>query len=115
MHELSIVKDIFQTLEEQYGKRVEEVEKIEVTAGLLCNVQPILIQNAFDAYTAEDSPFSKVELEVRINDIIAFCETCQANFEVYYHRFVCPCGTPSHVIIQGNELYISKVIFKTKK
>jgi hydrogenase nickel incorporation protein HypA/HybF len=115
MHELSIVKDIFDTLEGHYGARVEDVQQIQVTAGLLSNVQPVLIQNAFDAFIAENRGYAEMELEVVVNDIVAYCDVCQQNFPVLYHRFVCTCGQPSSTIVQGNELYISKVIFKQEK
>ncbi|MCW8314045.1 hydrogenase maturation nickel metallochaperone HypA [Sphingobacterium thalpophilum] len=112
MHELSIVKDIFDTLGSHYGSRVDDIQKIQVTAGLLSNVQPVLIQNAFDAFIIENAHYRDMEMEVVVNDIIAFCESCQKNFPVHFHRFVCDCGQPSNTIVQGNELYISKVIFK---
>lgn len=112
MHELSIVKDIFSTLEEHYEARVEDIQKIEITAGLLSNVQPVLIQNAFDAFITEHHNYKHMELEVVVQDIIAHCQTCNKDFKVEYHRFVCACGVPSTNIVQGNELYISKVIVK---
>lgn len=112
MHELSIVKDIFDTLSSEYGDRVEYVQKIQVTAGLLSNVQPVLIQNAFDAFIAESSEYQNMEMEVVVNEIIAHCDSCNKNFLVHYHRFVCDCGQTSSTIVQGNELFISKVIFK---
>lgn len=112
MHELSIVKDIFDTLSAEYGTRVESVQKIQVTAGLLSNVQPVLIQNAFDAFIATNSEYKEMEMEVGVNDIIAHCDSCDKDFPVSYHRFVCDCGQPSSTIVQGNELFISKVVFK---
>ncbi len=112
MHELSIVKDIFDTLEAHYNTRIEEISKIQVTAGLLSNVQPVLIQNAFDAFIADTVSYSDMELEVVVNDIVAHCERCNTDFPVRYHRFVCSCGQPSTTIVQGNELFISKVTFK---
>ncbi|HAD79427.1 MAG TPA: hydrogenase expression protein, partial [Flavobacteriaceae bacterium] len=54
MHELSIVKDIFDTLNEHYDSNIEDIEKVQITAGLLSNVQPVLIQNAFDAFIADN-------------------------------------------------------------
>ncbi|MHC5201279.1 hydrogenase maturation nickel metallochaperone HypA/HybF [Myroides sp. LJL119] len=113
MHELSIVKDIFDTLQEHYPDKVDEIVKIEITAGLLSNVQPILIQNAFNAFLQENSQkYRQIDLEVVVNDIVAHCDVCDKDFKVEFHRFVCPCGTPSSNIVQGDELYISKVIFK---
>lgn len=112
MHELSIVKDVFDTLEEHYPSNLENIEKIQITAGLLSNVQPVLIQNAFDAFIAENKTYGHMELEVLVKAIIAHCKVCNSDFPVHYHRFICPCGEPSADIVQGNELYISKVIFK---
>lgn len=112
MHELSIVKDIFDTLTSHYESRVNNIQKIQVTAGLLSNVQPVLIQNAFDAFILENIHYRDMEMEVVVNDIIAHCAHCQKNFSVHFHRFVCECGQPSSNIVQGDELYISQVIFK---
>lgn len=116
MHEMSIVKDIFDTLRREYEAKADDIQKIQVTAGLLSNVQPVLIQNAFDAYIADSPEHKEMELEVVVNEIIAHCAQCDKDFKVKYHRFVCDdCGSPTTDIVQGTELYISKVIFKPKK
>ncbi|MEC4117463.1 MULTISPECIES: hydrogenase maturation nickel metallochaperone HypA [Myroides] len=112
MHELTIVKDIFSTLEEHYQAKSEDIVKIEITAGLLSNVQPVLIQNAFDAFIADNETYKDMELDVVVQDIIAHCDSCNKDFKVEFHKFVCPCGQPSSNIVQGNDLFISKVIFK---
>lgn len=115
MHELSIVKDIFDTLNDHYDSKIENVAKVQITAGLLSNVQPVLIQNAFDAFIADNKEYNEIELEVLVNDIVAYCEKCHENFEVKYHKFVCDkCSTPSSTIVKGNELFISQVLFKNK-
>ncbi|NQD71740.1 hydrogenase maturation nickel metallochaperone HypA [Sphingobacterium shayense] len=114
MHELSIVKDIFQTLEQAYPETYKDIIKIEIQAGLLSNIQPVLIQNAFEAYIEEFQEYKKLELEVTILPIIAHCAVCNNTFEVKYHRFVCECGVSSDNIIQGEELKISKVTFNKK-
>ncbi|NGM63992.1 hydrogenase maturation nickel metallochaperone HypA [Sphingobacterium sp. SGR-19] len=115
MHELGIVKDIFRTLEEAYPDRYESIVKINLEAGLLSSLQPILIQNAFEAYVMDDTRFKNTELEVSILPIIAYCKNCDKQFEVKYHRFVCECGQPSDTIIQGEELRISQVTFQEDK
>ncbi|MFD1770926.1 hydrogenase maturation nickel metallochaperone HypA/HybF [Sphingobacterium suaedae] len=112
MHEVAIVRDIFSTLEAAYPDRMDRILKIEIQAGLLCSVQPILIQNAFQAFVLETPHYAQTELEVELLPIVAYCPSCAKNFEVLYHRFVCGCGKPSDQIIQGEELRISKVIFK---
>ena len=112
MHEISIVRQIFSTLEETYSESHEKIVKVEIEAGLLSNIQPILIQNAFEAICVEEPHLRQVELEVRVLPIVAFCSQCNQDFEVKFHRFVCPCGTPSKKITQGEELQIAKVDFK---
>ena len=55
MHEISLVRTIFRTLEEQFQPdELERVETIELKIGPLANVESILLQNAFDAVVAED-------------------------------------------------------------
>ena len=115
MHEIGIVKDIFKTLEEAYPDRYENIIKINLEAGLLSSLQPILIQNAFEAYVLDDVRFKNTELEVSILPIIAYCQHCDKNFEVKYHRFVCDCGQSSDQIVQGEELRISQVTFQENK
>lgn len=112
MHETGIVQDMFDTLRDEYPERYQEIVKIQLEAGLLSNIQPILIQNAFEAYIMEDIRFKDTELEVKVLPILAFCEVCQQSFEVVFHRFVCDCGTPSTQVIQGEELRITQVTFK---
>ncbi len=112
MHETGIVEEIFDTLQQEYPDRYKLIVKIQLEAGLLSNIQPILIQNAFEAYVIDHPQFADVELEVKVLSIHAFCTNCKEAFEVLFHRFVCHCGTPSSQIIQGEELRISQVIFK---
>lgn len=112
MHEIAIVKDIFKTLEQAYPDTYKQISKIKIQAGLLANIQPILIQNAFEAFILDEVLFRETELEVELLPIIAHCTTCESDFEVRFHRFVCVCGRSSSQIMQGEELRISQVIFK---
>lgn len=114
MHEVPIVKDIFRTLEEHYGDKLDRITKVQVEAGLLCSVQPVLIQNAFEALILEETRFSNIDMEVVLLPVIAFCTKCDKAFEVKQSRFVCACGTASAKIIQGEELRISKVEYLTE-
>lgn len=114
MHEVSVVRNIFSTLQEAYPDRYQDISKVLIEAGLLSNIQPILIQNAFEALMHDEPSLADVELEVRLLPIIAHCDKCQKDFEVLQHRFICSCGMPSKKIVQGEELQISKVEFIRK-
>jgi hydrogenase nickel incorporation protein HypA/HybF len=111
MHEISIVRNVFETLQETYPDKFERITKVQIEAGLLSNIQPILIQSAFEALIVEEPALSAIELEVLLLPIIAHCDACDEDFEVKRHKFVCECGTPSKNIVQGEELQISRVEF----
>jgi hydrogenase nickel incorporation protein HypA/HybF len=111
MHEVAIIQDILQTLEANYSDKITKIKKVEIEAGLLCSVQPILIQNAYEAIIASEPKFANIELDVKILPIIAYCKSCNNNFEVVRHKFVCKCGEATRKIIQGEELRISRIDF----
>lgn len=111
MHEISIVRDIVQNLEDHYQERFSDIRNVKIEAGLLCNIQPVLIQNAFEALRLEDKRLDNVDLQIKLLPIIAYCENCRKNFEVKLHKFVCGCGTPSRTIVQGEELRITQIEF----
>ncbi len=115
MHETGIVQEMFDLLQEEYPTRFNDIVKVQLEAGLLSNIQPILIQNAFEAYVLDHGQFQNTELEVKVLPILAFCDTCKQSFEVIFHRFVCACGKASEQVLQGEELRITQVTFKTKE
>jgi len=111
MHEISLVRNIMRTLEDEFPGRLPRVTRVQVKAGLLSNVQPVLLQNAFEA-VAEDQPeYSHIRLEVIVLPILIRCDECDRMHEVEAYRFVCACGKPSRNVVQGDELYISEVEF----
>jgi hydrogenase nickel incorporation protein HypA/HybF len=112
MHEISLVRNIFKTLEDEFPGEIERVRGIHLNVGLLSNVQPILMQNAFEAVLLDEPRYNKAWLQVKVLPIVIHCDDCDKNSEVQQYKFVCDaCGKPSKNIIQGEELLISKVEF----
>jgi hydrogenase nickel incorporation protein HypA/HybF len=113
MHEISLVRTIFRTLEEQFTpEELDNVEVIELKIGPLANVEKILLQNAFDAVVEEDEVrFKGVVLKVNMVPILIQCPVCDQITEVHQYRFVCSCGKPCGNVVQGNELMIERVVF----
>ena len=109
MHEIALVKNMFQMLEESFPGRIENIRTITLTAGLLSNVQPILIQNAFDAVLKEEQRYKNVSLQVKILPILIHCTDCDATTEIKHYTFVCSCGLPCNNIIQGQELSVTEI------
>lgn len=112
MHEISLVRNIFRTLEEEFPGRVEQVRTIRLKVGLLSNVQPILMQNAFAAVLEDEPRYAAAALEVEVLPVLIQCEACGNTTTVQQYKFVCTCGTPSKNIVQGEELMISQVVFE---
>ena len=111
MHEISLVKNIFGSLDSVYSEADRsKIAKIYMKVGLLSNVEPILMQNAFEAVVAtERKEYQGCELEIEVLPILVYCDECKKESEVINFKFVCACNRPSNNIIQGNELLISGV------
>lgn len=112
MHEISLVRNIFKTLEAEFEKdELEKLSQIDLKVGLLSNVEPILMQNAFEAVTQDEQRFQKAELQVNVVPIIIKCELCGDESEVKNYSFKCRNGHPTKNILQGEELTIERVHF----
>lgn len=109
MHEISLVRTIFKTLEEEFPGKLSQIKVIHLKAGLLSNVQPILMENAFQAVLEDEPRYRHTQLNIEVLPIIIRCDSCNRDHEVSQYRFVCACGKPSNHIIQGDELLISRV------
>ena len=112
MHEISLVRNIFRTLEAEFEeKELEKLSQIDLKVGLLSNVEPILMQNAFEAVTQDEQRFLEAKLQVKVVPIIIKCEICGDVSEVKNYSFKCRNGHPTKNIIQGEELTIERVHF----
>jgi hydrogenase nickel incorporation protein HypA/HybF len=111
MHEISLVRNIFRTLEDEFPADMNRIRGIYLKAGLLSNVQPILMQNAFAAVLEDEPKYHQTSLHVEVLPILIHCDDCDKTTEVQQYRFVCTCGKPSRNVVQGEELLISKVEF----
>ena len=112
MHEISLVRNILRTLEAQLpAEELTRLSKIKLRIGLLSNVEPILMQNAFDAVTETEQPlFKTVQLDIELVPIRILCPSCGQESAVEQYRFRCGyCDTPSNEVVSGTELLISGV------
>lgn len=113
MHEISLVRNIFRTLEAEFKEEeLKQLSQIDLKVGLLSNVEPILMQNAFEAVTQDEQRFLQTKLVVNVVPIIIKCELCGDESEVKNYSFKCRNGHPTKNIIQGEELTIERVHFR---
>jgi hydrogenase nickel incorporation protein HypA/HybF len=111
MHEISLVRNILNTLADEFPDKVQQIVRIHLQAGILSNVQPILMQNAFEAIVEDEPKYARIKLEVEVLPILIHCDECDKTTEVEQYKFICPCGKPSRNIVQGEELMITQVEF----
>jgi hydrogenase nickel incorporation protein HypA/HybF len=111
MHEISLVKNIFKTLEDEFPGKIQNVRGIHLTVGLLSSVQPILMQNAFQAVLEDEPAYRNTSLYIEVLPIQIYCDECRKTTLVENNKFICSCGIPGRKIVQGEELLISKVEF----
>ena len=114
MHEVSLVRNIFRTLETEFSEAERRhITTINLKIGLLSNVEPVLLQNAFEAVIATENPeYQRTKLNTEIIPIEIYCAECNQRTRVENYRFVCHCGKPNNNIVQGMELLISGVEFE---
>lgn len=117
MHEISLVRNIFNTLEVEFSKEeLDNLQIIYLKVGLLSNVEPLLMQNAFDAVTTAEEKFRGVKLKVELVPIQIHCTSCNTNTTIENYKFACgTCGQPNNNVVKGTELLIHKVHFKEKE
>lgn len=113
MHEISLVRNIFNTLEAEFSKEeLDGLNAIDLKVGLLSNVEPILMQNAFEAVTTAEEKFQTVKLNVIKIPIEIHCKDCDTNSTIENYKFACAqCGKPNNNIVKGEELLIHQVHF----
>lgn len=113
MHETSIVHSIMRTLEQEFeAEKLAKMTAIHLKVGVLSNIEPRLLHNAYSAYHLSNPHYSHVELVIRSTSIKISCERCGHITNVENYRFICAkCEKPSKNIIQGEEMLIHQVAF----
>lgn len=113
MHEVSLVRSIFRTLEDEFpAEKMDRLVQVSLKVGLLSNVEPVLMQTAFQALTETEKKYEEVSLEIEIVPVAVYCSSCDHTSEVQQYKFVCEvCGQLNNNVVQGTELLIHQVYF----
>ncbi|MCB9053584.1 MAG: hydrogenase maturation nickel metallochaperone HypA [Lewinellaceae bacterium] len=113
MHEISLVRNIFNTLESEFSKaELGNLSAIDLRVGKLSNVEPILMQNAFEAVTTAEDKYQQVRLNIEVVPIEIYCSACDARSTIEDYKFACAaCGQPNNNVVKGTELLIHRVHF----
>lgn len=113
MHEISLVRSVINSLEEEFSTdELSRMETIHMDIGLLSNIEPRLMHNAFEAVAQAEGKYQEVKLDINVIPIVISCPNCGSESEVKDYKFFCSnCGTPSNNVIKGTEMLISRVTF----
>jgi hydrogenase nickel incorporation protein HypA/HybF len=113
MHEVSLARSIFNTIRSEVtADEYQRLSAVHLRVGRLANVEPLLMQNAFQAVTDSDYPEQAITLHIEVLPVLVHCQACDTTTEIESYTFVCSCGKPTANVVQGNELLISKIEFK---
>ncbi|RDY61115.1 hydrogenase maturation nickel metallochaperone HypA [Flagellimonas nanhaiensis] len=114
MHETSIVNSIMRTLEQEFEvEKLNKMKAIHLKVGILSNIEPRLLHNAYSAYHMTNPGYHHVKLHIESTELKIQCEICNHITEVKNYRFVCAnCEKPCKNVIQGEEMLIHKVEFE---
>jgi hydrogenase nickel incorporation protein HypA/HybF len=110
MHELSVVANLFEILEEkvkeQNGKRIILV-KLQI--GALAGIVPELLATAFDIYK-KDTIAAEAELKIKTIPLKVQCKDCQKVIIKDDFIFICDhCGSTNLETLEGTEMILEKM------
>lgn len=114
MHETSIVRSIINSLEMEFEEeKLNRMKAIHLKVGVLSNVEPRLLHNAYSAYHLSNPKYQNVNLHIKSTELKIQCEICNHITNVKNYRFICEnCDRPSKNVIQGEEMLIHKIEFE---
>jgi hydrogenase nickel incorporation protein HypA/HybF len=110
MHELSIVANLFEILDEQAKKKkAKKIISVKLKVGKLSGVVPECLETAFDVYKketiAEGAKLKIEEVPLRVK-----CRRCGAEIAKDDFIFVCSsCGSRQLETLSGTELLLEKI------
>jgi len=114
MHETSIVNSIMKTLEMEFEQeKLNKMSAIYLKVGMLSNIEPRLLHNAFTAKYYCGTKYHHVKLLIESTEVKIQCEYCNHITQIKNYRFICEkCDKPSKNLIQGEEMLIHKIEFE---
>ena len=110
MHELSIVANLFEILEEKAReKKAKKITLVKLRVGTLSGVVPEFLETAFDIYKkdtiAAEAILKIVDIPLKIE-----CQKCRKRTVKKDFVFICEhCGSRELKTLQGTELLLEKM------
>jgi hydrogenase nickel incorporation protein HypA/HybF len=117
MHETDMTKALIMTLKDWWESQPDrpQVSRVHLIVGKFTCVEPVSLQFAFEVQT-RNTFLDGAELVIQETPLIAFCHTCQKEYEPEIGiQYACPeCRSPMDDIRSGRELKIDRVEYATQ-
>lgn len=112
MHETDMTKALIFTVKDWWQSQPErpQISRIHLIVGKFTCVEPVSLQFAFEVQT-HNTFLEGVELVVQEKPLIAFCHSCQQEYNPEIGlQYSCPqCHSPMEDIRSGRELKIDRI------
>jgi hydrogenase nickel incorporation protein HypA/HybF len=110
MHELSLIANLFEIMEEKAAeKNAKKITHVVLQVGKLSGVVPDLLITAFDIYK-KDTMASEGELTIKEVPLKILCRDCKTEVVKDDFVFICTkCGSTNLKTLSGTELYLEKM------
>lgn len=110
MHELAMVRSIYQVIEEKVKEfNAGKVLQVRLVVGELTGVEDSVMQSCFEMYV-QGTPVEGAALAIERVPAKVRCRVCGNEYETGIPFSACAvCGQKSMTIISGKELYIDSL------
>lgn len=110
MHELSLVANLFDLLEEKTrNRKVKKILLIKLQVGILSGVVPEFLISAFDIYKKETLA-EEAEMQIKVISLKILCQNCLQETLKDDFAFICErCGSTDLKTLSGTELILERI------
>jgi hydrogenase nickel incorporation protein HypA/HybF len=110
MHEMSLMGDILQLVQEDAAQRgIEKIDKIELIVGEISNAMPDALQMAFAIFREQNLHLftEKAQLIIQMEEAKAECVICGLEYHPSQKLALCPhCQFPSGKVVSGETFQV---------
>lgn len=110
MHEMSLMGDILQLVQEDAAKRnIVQIKKIELIVGEISNAMPDALQMAFEIFRDQNPHLfsGAAQLIIHTEEAKAECVICGLTYHPTQKIALCPnCNIPSGKVLAGETFQI---------
>lgn len=111
MHELSIIANVFDTLNEFFKEHpVTKVHSVTLSVGTVSGVVPHYLTDAWAWFAKKEPLYEGSTLKIEPIHAYTSCLDCGEVYDTITYAKICPkCGSEHTVLKTGNELLIKEV------